>query len=600
MKKLLLLALLSTIFPLLKTSQVQQALAKKSVTVTMADSTIPNVPSYPMTISYLEAHPDKTPTILFIHGNSASKEFFTALMREPALRDYRLIAVDLPGHGESSNYPEALRKFFANPQHNDEIFTHHKHYYTFSGFAHILTTFFKTLKIDPKNLFLFGWSLGAKVAIDMVAETPAIQKAISTGTPIQTFATAVASFERLKKYPANKPGEQEMFPKGTTVLDLLSFRNKFTEEQALAFHGKGGVTKDDLPAEIITAAGTRTDPEARFFMINFAFSAADKQKQLGSYQDTHATVAQYHDKFVFVQGDRDPMRFNEEGQKHLKEIGVPFFYEIAGSGHAVFINKPAEVAAIITQQFTLPAASQACVKESCEKVSKEEKAKQAERATIAVTFRKATLDDIPTFLQFAQTIERDPIDSQSIILVPQHLRAADFGDAIQKDRFFVASDQEHRIVAILKLFLITTEKELNFIMKNHINNTDAYDANNIYLYTGTWYVTKQARGQGIIKRLFTYALESLRKDIDAFAKEHTSTKISLMAGVVKGNYDLIGIMEKLFCAFVAKQCKTTSACTDAKYRVGKPIFDEKADTVVVSRSDTTVEAYGHILTTAWC
>lgn len=54
-----------------------------------------------MTISYLESNPGYPKTLFFIHGNSSSARIWRKQFVPPISTEYRLIAVDLPGHGES-------------------------------------------------------------------------------------------------------------------------------------------------------------------------------------------------------------------------------------------------------------------------------------------------------------------------------------------------------------------------------------------------------------------------------------------------------------------------------------------------------------------
>ncbi|RLA00888.1 MAG: alpha/beta hydrolase, partial [Gammaproteobacteria bacterium] len=41
--------------------------------------------------------------LLFIHGNSSSKSVFSKQLSSDLAKKYRLIALDLPGHGDSDN-----------------------------------------------------------------------------------------------------------------------------------------------------------------------------------------------------------------------------------------------------------------------------------------------------------------------------------------------------------------------------------------------------------------------------------------------------------------------------------------------------------------
>jgi pimeloyl-ACP methyl ester carboxylesterase len=53
-------------------------------------------------ISYLEHGEENQGTILFIHGNSNSANLWHNQFSNPDWKEYRIIALDLPGHGQSS------------------------------------------------------------------------------------------------------------------------------------------------------------------------------------------------------------------------------------------------------------------------------------------------------------------------------------------------------------------------------------------------------------------------------------------------------------------------------------------------------------------
>ncbi|MET0298361.1 MAG: alpha/beta hydrolase [Flavitalea sp.] len=52
-------------------------------------------------LSYVEANETCYATIFFLHGNSGSVATWNAQFNDPALQNYRLVAFDLPGHGDS-------------------------------------------------------------------------------------------------------------------------------------------------------------------------------------------------------------------------------------------------------------------------------------------------------------------------------------------------------------------------------------------------------------------------------------------------------------------------------------------------------------------
>ncbi len=56
-----------------------------------------------LTISYIDANEDSDKIIFFIHGNSSSSKTWFRQMTYKSFSNFRLIAFDLPGHGESSH-----------------------------------------------------------------------------------------------------------------------------------------------------------------------------------------------------------------------------------------------------------------------------------------------------------------------------------------------------------------------------------------------------------------------------------------------------------------------------------------------------------------
>ena len=104
-----------------------------------------------MDIAYLERNQDSRTTILFIHGNSFSGDYFQYQLESTVLKEFRLIAIDLPGHGDSS---------WAN-----QLST-----YTMPGYAEVINNFVNIL--DLKEVILAGHSLGGNVAMEVIGRYP--------------------------------------------------------------------------------------------------------------------------------------------------------------------------------------------------------------------------------------------------------------------------------------------------------------------------------------------------------------------------------------------------------------------------------------------
>jgi pimeloyl-ACP methyl ester carboxylesterase len=101
--------------------------------------------------------------ILLLHGNSSSKEIFRRQFDSPLSERHRLIAMDLPGHGASSDAYAPSDT------------------YTTGGYARAVVCFLNALGIARTTVF--GWSLGGHVALDMISRLAGLQGVMICGTP---------------------------------------------------------------------------------------------------------------------------------------------------------------------------------------------------------------------------------------------------------------------------------------------------------------------------------------------------------------------------------------------------------------------------------
>ncbi|WP_213805368.1 alpha/beta hydrolase [Granulicella sp. dw_53] len=101
--------------------------------------------------------------VLMIHGNSFSRGVFRHQMQGRLGDEYRLIAFDLPGHGESSDSPDPTRS------------------YTRPGLADAAVELLD--KLGVTEAVVFGWSLGGHIGIEMVSRFPGMPGLLITGSP---------------------------------------------------------------------------------------------------------------------------------------------------------------------------------------------------------------------------------------------------------------------------------------------------------------------------------------------------------------------------------------------------------------------------------
>lgn len=118
-------------------------------------------------ISYFDLNHDLPRAIIFIHGNSLNNQSFRHQLASPDLQDYRLLAINLPGHGDSSASST----------------------YSVPEFSDILSEFISSLNLF--DYILVGHSLGGHVAIEsleflnpaalMIIGTPPVAKPFLPG-----------------------------------------------------------------------------------------------------------------------------------------------------------------------------------------------------------------------------------------------------------------------------------------------------------------------------------------------------------------------------------------------------------------------------------
>ncbi len=101
--------------------------------------------------------------VLLIHGNSSSGKSFQKQLTGDFGNTYRVVAVDLPGHGDSSDA--------VNP---DET-------YHMPGYAATIVAVAKQLGME--DAVIVGWSLGGHIALEMAQHMPNAAGIVIYGTP---------------------------------------------------------------------------------------------------------------------------------------------------------------------------------------------------------------------------------------------------------------------------------------------------------------------------------------------------------------------------------------------------------------------------------
>lgn len=226
--------------------------------------------------------------VLMIHGNSSMSEVFRNQFEGEIGAKYRLIAADLPGHGQSSDALDPERS------------------YNMPGYADAMTEVLTKLGIEQAAVF--GWSLGGHIGLEMIAMYPGMLGLMITGTPPVAVADLDNGF--LPSPHMSLAGKQD-----------------FTPEDVDAYaHSTCGEPFDQMLHDAVA----RTDGRARALMIaKFGQGVGKDQAAIVADPNTPviAILNGADEPFVNVDFvDTIPVGNLWEGKKHL----------ISNSGHAPF------------------------------------------------------------------------------------------------------------------------------------------------------------------------------------------------------------------------------------------------------------------------
>ena len=164
------------------------------------------------------------PAALLVHGNSCSLRCYQHQLKGPLGNRYRLVALDLPGHGQSSNA--------ADPQAT----------YNLPGYAHVVVEVARRLKLT--DAVIAGWSLGGHAVLEASDQLPDARGFLIFGSPPIGFPPAM---------------DQAFLPNPAM---RFAFQADITSEDAFelasAFFKPGTTPPDSFVEDVV-----RTDGQAR-------------------------------------------------------------------------------------------------------------------------------------------------------------------------------------------------------------------------------------------------------------------------------------------------------------------------------------------------
>lgn len=238
-------------------------------------------------------------TVVFIHGNSSSKEAFKNQIEYFSKNNYRVLAIDLPGHGASENaiMPEIV--------------------YTIPNYAKSLMIAIKS--IVKGDFIVVGWSLGGNTAIEMAGND--IVNPDDNFKGIFIFGAPPVGPGRDRLFDAYLPATfesavGEAAPTDEMIVNYIS-----------AVYG----TLSPVPDELIAAA-KRADGKAREKMVGHWMGGTDGHKQIETIANWKKPIAVLHghkDIFVNLEYLRTAPWKNLWGSKII---------DMPNTGHAPFLE----------------------------------------------------------------------------------------------------------------------------------------------------------------------------------------------------------------------------------------------------------------------
>lgn len=256
-------------------------------------------------VSYLDTGGKGFP-IFFVHGNSCSSRSFHKLI--PLLyKQFRIIAVDLPGHGQS---PSPL-----DP----------KYHYTIPGYASILEEIAALLKI--KKCGVLGYSLGGNIALQWSQFTDKI-----AGIVLLSCAPMPYS-EEAKFYYLPYEGSYAAHPETLTKM------------QAETYMEAVGFDVSDPDAICMVEDAMKTDPASRAVMVASVLG--------GQGKDELTIVEQLPLPLAMIAGENDKVL----NLKLLTELPYQNLWKgeiflIKNSSHALPIHQAKEIMPLLVEFFS--------------------------------------------------------------------------------------------------------------------------------------------------------------------------------------------------------------------------------------------------------
>lgn len=241
------------------------------------------------------------PAALLVHGNSASSRTFQHQLDGAVGQKFRLVAMDLPGHGQSAPAPD--------PQAT----------YHLPGYAGVVAEVAGELGLT--GAVFVGWSLGGHIVLEASDRLPQAAGYMIFGTPPLGFPPAMeAAF-------LPNPAMGAAFKPDLTPEEVAAFVSAFL---------KPGATAPDFMRE----DAERTDGQARLILGGSVGT--------GNYRDEVEIVANLSAPLAVLHGEHEQL----VNGAYFSTLEMPTLWRravqiVAGAGHTPHWEQPDQFSALL-------------------------------------------------------------------------------------------------------------------------------------------------------------------------------------------------------------------------------------------------------------
>ena len=236
------------------------------------------------------------PGIMLLHGNSSSGLSYQHQINSLLGEKYRLVAIDLPGHGNSEPFAETSA-------------------YGMPGYAAAVAAAAEALEME--DAVFVGWSLGGHIVLEAHNQLEKAKGFVIFGTPPLAFP----------------PAMEEAFLPNPVV--NVGFKAEVTEEEAMAYVASFFAPGVSAPKTPFLTDVLRTDGNARA-----GLAASIKP---GGYQDEVEIVANLSIPLAVFHGEEEQL----VNKAYISKLTMPTLWRgeiqvISAAGHAPQWEQPEE------------------------------------------------------------------------------------------------------------------------------------------------------------------------------------------------------------------------------------------------------------------